>query len=240
RGGRASLADTVAAEMGVSQVAERRIESARRVQVARTALQRWVGDAALQDLGTLPDMSAGEAPNVSAHPHLATLHGQEQIAKAESGLAQAARKQDWTVEVAFQQRGSGYSNMVSVGVSVPLQWDRDKRQNREISARRLQEQQVQAELEEAQRELAAMAQSQLVEWQAAVARIKQYRESTLPLSERRQEAVLAEYRGGKTSLTDVLAARRAALDVRLQAIEAEATMAKAWVQLNYLKAGVQP
>jgi outer membrane protein TolC len=240
RGGRASLADTVAAEIGMNQVAERRIESGRRVQVAQTALQRWAGDAALQELGTLPDMSAGETPNVSAHPHLAALHGQEQIAKAESGLAQAARKQDWTVEVAFQQRGSGYSNMVSFGVSVPLQWDRDKRQNREISARRLQEQQAQAEIEEAQRELAAMAQSQLAEWQAGVARVKQYRESTLPLAERRQEAVLAEYRGGKASLTDVLAARRAALDVRLQAVEAEAAMAKAWVQLNYLKAGVQP
>lgn len=240
RGGRASLADTVAAEIGMNQVAERRIESGRRVQVAQTALQRWVGDVALQELGTLPDMSAGETPNVSAHPHLAALHGQEQIAKAESGLAQAARKQDWTVEVAFQQRGSGYSNMVSFGVSVPLQWDREKRQNREISARRLQEQQAQAEIEEAQRELAAMAQSQLAEWQAGVARVKQYRESTLPLAERRQEAVLAEYRGGKASLTDVLAARRAALDVRLQAVEAEAAMAKAWVQLNYLKAGVQP
>jgi outer membrane protein TolC len=240
RGGRASLADTVAAEIGMNQVAERRIESGRRVQVAQTALQRWAGDAALQELGTLPDMSAGETPNVSAHPHLAALHGQEQIAKAESGLAQAARKQDWTVEVAFQQRGSGYSNMVSFGVSVPLQWDRDKRQNREISARRLQEQQAQAEIEEAQRELAAMAQSQLAEWQAGVARVKQYRESTLPLAERRQEAVLAEYRGGKASLTDVLAARRAALDVRLQAVEAEAAMAKAWVQLNYLKAGAQP
>jgi outer membrane protein TolC len=240
RGGRASLADTVAAEIGMNQVAERRIESGRRVQVAQTALQRWAGDAALQELGTLPDMSAGETPNVSAHPHLAALHGQEQIAKAESGLAQAARKQDWTVEVAFQQRGSGYSNMVSFGVSVPLQWDREKRQNREISARRLQEQQAQAEIEEAQRELAAMAQSQLAEWQAGVARVKQYRESTLPLAERRQEAVLAEYRGGKASLTDVLAARRAALDVRLQAVEAEAAMAKAWVQLNYLKAGAQP
>ncbi|WP_395408122.1 TolC family protein [Pseudoduganella sp. UC29_106] len=52
-GGRATLADQVSAEMGVSQIAERRIESARRVQVAQTALRRWVGDAGLEKLGPL-------------------------------------------------------------------------------------------------------------------------------------------------------------------------------------------
>jgi outer membrane protein TolC len=59
------------------------------------------------------------------------------------------------------------------------------------------------------------------------------------LAQRRQAAALAEYRGGKATLADVLAARRAELDSRLQALDSEAALAKAWVQLNYFKAGAQ-
>jgi outer membrane protein TolC len=239
RGGRASLADTVAAELAVAQIAERRIESARRVQVALSALERWVGAAKAGELGPLPDIGMSAEADIASHPHLAALRGQEQVARAETSLAKAGRKQDWTVEVAFQQRGSAYSNMVSFGVSVPLQWDRDKRQNREIAARQSQELQAEAEVEEAEREFAAAAQAQQAEWRAAAARTKQYRETSLPLAQRRQAAALAEYRGGKATLADVLAARRAELDSRLQALDSEAALAKAWVQLNYFKAGAQ-
>ena len=35
----------------------------------------------------------------------------------------------------FSQRGSAYSNMVSLNVSIPLQWDQKNRQDREVSAR---------------------------------------------------------------------------------------------------------
>ena len=35
----------------------------------------------------------------------------------------------------FSQRGSAYSNMVSLNVSVPLQWDQKNRQDRELAAR---------------------------------------------------------------------------------------------------------
>jgi hypothetical protein len=47
-------------------------------------------------------------------------------------LAEANKKPDWSVEVAFQQRGSAYSNMVSVGISLPFQWDQKNRQDREL------------------------------------------------------------------------------------------------------------
>jgi len=49
---------------------------------------------------------------------------QEEIAATEAKLAAANRKSDWTVEIAYQQRGPAYSNMVSVGVSIRrrLRW----------------------------------------------------------------------------------------------------------------------
>ena len=63
------------------------------------------------------------------------LNKQENIAQAQANLAQANRRADWTVEVGFQQRGAAYSNMVSIGVSVPLQWDRKNRQDRDVAAK---------------------------------------------------------------------------------------------------------
>ena len=42
------------------------------------------------------------------------------------------------------------------------------------------------------------------------------------------------YRGGKAMLTEVLAARRAEIDVRLLALQLEADTARLWAQLNFL------
>ena len=55
------------------------------------------------------------------HPELAVMAKQEQMAQADAALAQANKKADWSVELMYSQRGPSYSNMVSIGLSVPLQ-----------------------------------------------------------------------------------------------------------------------
>jgi len=54
------------------------------------------------------------------HPQIAVLNKQIEIAQADAKLAQANKTADWSVELAFQQRGAAYSNMISVEVSIPL------------------------------------------------------------------------------------------------------------------------
>ena len=56
----------------------------------------------------------------------------------------------------------------------------------------------------------------------------------LPIAAERIEAARAAYRGGKGSLADVLAARRAAIETRLAVLQIEQDAARAWVQLSYL------
>jgi GAF domain-containing protein len=51
---------------------------------------------------------------------------------------------------------------------------------------------------------------------------------------RRTRAALVAYRGGKSSLADVLAARRDAIEVRLQALQLEADTSRLWAQINFL------
>ncbi|MFX8653125.1 TolC family protein, partial [Acinetobacter baumannii] len=56
----------------------------------------------------------------------------------------------------------------------------------------------------------------------------------IPLAIQRSQATLGAYRGGKASLTELLAARRNETDVRLQALELQAESARLWAQLNFI------
>jgi outer membrane protein TolC len=94
--------------------------------------------------------------------------------------------------------------------------------------------QAKAEREEALRAHIAETRSMIDEWRNDRERIARYRRELIPLAGERTAAELAAYRGGKTGLTDVLAARRNELDVRLQALQLEADTARLWAQLNFL------
>lgn len=72
------------------------------------------------------------------------------------------------------------------------------------------------------------------EWTSNRDRRKRYETELVPLAQQRTIAELTAYRGGKTSLGDVIASRRAELDVRLQALQLDADMARVWAQLHFL------
>jgi outer membrane protein TolC len=238
RGGRGSAADILAARSALLALDDRASDLARRQRAAHTMLSRWTGEetpvAGAPDIGRIRLDPASLDTDLAHHPEIAVLNKQEDIAQADANLARANRQTDWSVEVAFQQRGSAYSNMVSVGVSVPLQWDRKNRQDRELAAKLALVEQAKAERDEMLREHIAETRSMLIAWQNGRERIARYTREALPLAAERSQAVLAAYRGGKASLADVLAARRGEVDLRLQALEVELETARLWAQLNFL------
>lgn len=240
RAGSASQADVFAARGAVAAIDDRAAEAARRVRTAQTMLARWIGDAAGDALGALPAMDtigldpAALRTRLATRPEIAVLRRQEDIAATEASLAQANKKADWSVEVMVQQRASAFGDMVSVGLSVPLQWDQKRRQDRELAARRALLDKATAQREEALREQVAQVQSMIVEWQSGRERLGRYRDELLPLASQRSAAALAAYRGGKAPLVDVLGARRDEIDVRLKALELESGVARLWAQLNFV------
>ena len=244
RAGRGSLADVAAAHGALASARDSADEAAQRERSAALVLRRWTGVEAGGEggvqLAAPPAMDALRLDAASLaglllqHPDIALLARQERIAQAEANVADAARKQDWSVEVAFQQRGSGYSNMVSVGISVPLQWDRPQRQDRELGAKLALAEAARAESEEARRAQLAGIRALLAEWESDRERHQRFEQEVLPLSRQRTEAALAAYRGGKAALADVLASRRNELDAAMQALQLHAQTARAWAQLNYL------
>lgn len=131
-------------------------------------------------------------------------------------------------------RGSGYPNMVSLAVSVPLTWDRPQRQDRELAARLAQVDALRAEREERAREHLAEIRRWEEGWRAGLAQLALIDAERLPLAEQRIQTTLAAYRGGRTPLSEVLAARRMALDLRMERIELQRSTASLWAQLAYL------
>ncbi|MRW88408.1 heavy metal resistance protein CzcC [Duganella sp. FT80W] len=238
RGGRGTSADILAARSALLALDDRTSEVQRRQRVAHTMLSRWTGEetsvAGGPDIDHIRLDPASLDTDLAHHPEIAVLNKQEDIAQADANLARANQHTDWSVEVAFQQRGSAYSNMVSVGLSVPLQWDRKNRQDRDLTAKLALVEQAKAERDEMLREHVAETRSKIIAWQSGRERIARYTRESLPLATERRQAVLAAYRGGKATLADVLAARRGEVEIHLQALEVELDTARVWAQLNFL------
>jgi outer membrane protein TolC len=162
------------------------------------------------------------------------LAKQEEIAATEARLARASRTPDWTLEAAYQQRGPDFSNMVSIGVSIPLPWDRANRQDREIASKLATAEQARAQREEMLRAHVGEVRTMLEEWHNRRERLQRYERDLIPLARERARAALAGYQGGRTTISDLLLARRNESDVRMQAVQLEMDAARMWARLNFL------
>ena len=246
RGGRGSTADAFSAREALAQLEQGLIGAQAERANARLTLARFTGGPPEQPLADPPPMRSNLAPVNTADQllDLNALHAREAVARAEAEVARQELKPDWSAEIMFSQRGSAFSNMVSIGVSVPLQWDRPQRQQRELAARLARVNELEAEREEQTRERVLQVQRWQREWQAGLDRLALLDAQRQPLAAQRVDAALAAYRGGREGLGPVLQARRDALNLALERLALERETAGLWAQLNYLvpdtTAGVKP
>jgi outer membrane protein TolC len=240
RAARGSQADVFAARQAVAQIDDRIWQTERQLATARTRLARWVGEDASQPLGAPPDLTNVRHHSIAAdgvfaqHPQIAMMLRQEQVAQAEVDIAQSNKTADWTVELMLSQRGPSFPNMVSLNVSVPLQWDQPNRQDREVAAKLAQLEQMRAQREEATREHLAETRAWLQEWHSNQERLAHYDKTLQPLAGERTRAALAAYRGGGGPLQAVLEARRMEIETRMERLRMEMETAGLWAQLESL------
>lgn len=240
RAGRGNQADIFAARSALAAFADRSSEIQRRVRNAQTMLARWTGSAADMPLAGKPATDSIRLDpamldsQLAHHPEIALFNMKEAIAATEVKLAQANKHPDWSVELAFQQRGPAYANMVSLGISIPLQWDQKNRQDRELSSKLALVEQAKAERDEMLRSHVAETRAMIDEWDNNRERHARYERELIPLANQRTLAAIAAYRGGKASLVDVLAARRNEIDVRIQSLQLETDTDRLWAQINFL------
>jgi outer membrane protein TolC len=237
--GKASAADVLTNRAMLIQAQDRVLSARRQQRTATTKLARWIGDNAAAQPAIDPalpsdaDVAALAAHDIHDIPHLLVLARQLDVANAEVEVAEKNRDPNWTWEVSYAQRGSAYSNMISLGVSVPLPIARADRQDREVAARLALRDQARELLEEARRRHQSEFSEKRIEWQGLGERQRQLESALLPATRQRVEAVVAAYGSGQQNLAAVLEARRADVDARLQILDLEREAARLWAQLRY-------
>ena len=240
RVGRGNLADILATRNALVLLDDRASEVGRKLAAAKIALARWIGEDAQAPLAGEPAINtirldpATLDRDLAHHPELAVLAKKEEVAAAEVRMAQTNKNADWSVALMYSQRGPAYSNMISLNVSVPLQWDQKNRQDREVAAKLAMLDQARAEREDMLRAHTAEVRAMIAEWENDRERRSRYEREVLPIATERTQSTLTAYRGAKASITDLLLARRGEIDVRLQALQLEMDTARLWAQLNFL------
>ncbi|HJR71778.1 MAG TPA: TolC family protein [Gammaproteobacteria bacterium] len=243
RSGLGAQADAFAARIAAGKIDDRLAESQRDVELAVTALARWIGDDATRPLASPPPMNAVSVHGgnleeaLARHPEIALMSKQEEVALADVAIARTDQRSDWTVGVMYSRRGPGFSNMMSFNFSKPLQLYERKREDRELAAKLALADRARAQREEATREHAAETASLLAAWNANRARLERYSTTLIPLASERTDAVTAVYRGNNGTLTAVLDARVAEIDMRLEQLMLEMETASLWAELTYLIPG---
>lgn len=128
---------------------------------------------------------------------------------------------------------TGYSDLVSVGVSIPLQVAPSQRQDRETSAKLAMVDKAEADLAEGIR--AATADYRTLAGDAArlQQRIERYQGSVVTPARQRTSAALAAYRSNQSPLTALFEARHAEVEAQRKLLALQRDLARAQAQLSF-------
>lgn len=208
---------------------------------ARVALQRWVGVPA-DDLATPVGLAiVGEDSYVANHPAVMIAQRDIEVSRQEATVAATNRKPSWSWEVSYGQR-SGYSDMVSVGVSIPLPVAPAQRQDRDTAAKLALVDKAEALLAEASRAATAEFRALASDAQRLADRVERYQASVVAPARQRTAVALAGYRSNQVSLMALFEARHAEVQAQRKLLSLKRDLAKGHAQLAFkpLMAGGAP
>ena len=219
-GGRGSITDVLMPRQEVAMLSERLDELRALRAQAIAALQRWIGTAASEALeGEPPSWPLDRealAHRIQDHPDVNLLSSSSRVLDAELQEAQAAKKSDWGVELAYQRRGEQFGDMVSVKVTFDLPTAPAKRQDPQIAAKQLELLGLDAELELLRREHLQELDTQWAELERLNLALDRNQTILQPLMRDKVALTLAAYQSGKGTLLEHLAARRESLETQLR------------------------
>ena len=208
---------------------------------ADIAFQRWVGmpseDLVPPGAFTLPAQDA----YVTTHPTVAAMQRELDVARQTATVTATNRTPNWTWEVAYSQR-TGYSDMVSVGVSIPLAIAPDARQDRDTAAKLALVDKAEADLAEVTRAATAEFQSLRAEAQRLEQRIDGFRTAVVAPAHQRTAATMAAYRSNQGGLVLLFEARHAEVEAQRKLLTLQRDLARTQVQMAFrpLTAEVSP
>ena len=238
RGAKASASDVTQAQVILAQTRDQLLKAQQVLQTALISLSRWTAAPVTDIAGDPPAPQSVVAALPSeelkrVEPALISASSEIAVADAETAVAQSNRNPNWTWEVAYQQRGGQYSNMVSVGVSIPIPLNRRDRQDRDTAEKSELGTKARLMYEDARRQVDADIRNLSATLASGRERVTNLSTSLLPAADQRLQLSTAAYRAGTGSLADTFAAKRAVLDARLQVLDLQRDVSLTWAQLEY-------
>jgi outer membrane protein TolC len=229
----ASSSQEVLATTSARGIAEDESAEVRQQQSsARVALERWVGLKA-DDLAAPVELaSVEEQAFIANHPMVLAAQRDIELARREAAVASSNRKPNWSWEVSYGQR-TGYSDMVSFGVSIPLPVSPAERQDRETASKLAMVDKAEGSLAEATRAAQAEFRGLASDAQRLTDRIQRYQSSVVVPTQQRTAAALAGYRSNQVTLMSLFEARHMEVEAQRKVLSLQRDLAKARAQLAF-------
>jgi len=233
--GNARPAQTLAGRQAVAALQDRRAELVSQVARAKAILARWTGESDAEVVGPVPDFAVNATAleaDLDAHPSIRLIDAQGARADADVRLAEASRRPDFGLNLAYQRRDPRFGDYVSAGVTISLPAFTRRRQSADIGAAQAQAGRVAAEREAARRALRAGLESDLADHVMHHEQWMRARDTLQPLAEQRVTLETASYGAGRASLIDVADAYAALADATLTTLDREAMVASDGARLS--------
>jgi outer membrane protein TolC len=214
---------------------DRRAELVSQVARTKATLTRWTGESDPEVTGSIPDFAVDPATlkaSLDAHPSIRMIDAQSAQANADVRVAEANRRPDFGVNLAYQRRDPRFGDYVSAGVTVSLPTFTRRRQGAEVSAAEAQAGRVAAEREAARRALTADLDADLADHVMHHEQWMRARDTLQPLAEQRVKLETASYAAGRASLVDIADSYAGLADATLTTLEREAMAAADGARLS--------
>ena len=238
RGAKANASDVLLSKIAVTEANDAIDRAGQDVSISRIALARWIAEPVRSVAESMPALRSHVA-ELSVedleryHPMVLTARRSVALADADTDVAVKERRPDWTFEASFAQRGPQYSNMVSVGVSIPLTTSPSQKQDRDIAEKSALATKARLQYQDALRELQSEIQGLASRIESLTARSALLGNQLLPVAQQQIDLATAAYRSGSGSLGAVFSARKMLVEKQLQILELEKDAALAWASLEY-------
>jgi outer membrane protein TolC len=229
----AGSSQEVLATISARGIAEDESAEVRQQQsAARVVLERWVGVQAEDLAAPMEPTGLDEQRYIANHPMVSAAQRDIELARREATVASSNRKPNWSWEVSYGQR-TGYSDMVSFGVSIPFPVSPAERQDRETASKFALVDKAEGALAEATRAAQAEFRGLASDAQRLSDRIQRYQATVVVPAQQRTAAALAGYRSNQVTLATLFEARHMEVEAQRKLLSLQRERAKAQAQLAF-------
>lgn len=250
--GRDNQHDVLRAQLELSLMDDRIMETEQQQDVARAGLARYVPYAQAsrplpQDFPTLKTVEGKERirEELPAHPLVLIDNASIKASEKKVGEAEQQYKPGWSVDVTYGNRnginndGTGRPDMLSAMVMIDVPLFTGNRQDKKLSAAKKQSLVQQFKRDDQLLELSSMLETEYANWTRLKQRLELYQQRASLDAKSNAESTLKAYQSDTADFTTLMRAQLTELNTQLDTLRVRVELAKAQARLLYLTGETQ-